>query len=154
MLSEKMRLVRVGPSLADRIGHRSTVTRLIELRERLETDMFPEPIGALKVSAVVLLADVCEALGLNEGETAKVLGAEGAAALACETAVTEGVINRRQVEALDVVRKYGRVTLSTFRAECPDWSDETLRLDLADLVKRGLLVKNGDKKSTSYTLPM
>ena len=153
MLSEQMQLVRTGPSLSERIGHRSTVKRLIELRERLEVDMFPEPIGALNASAVVLLSDVCEALGLDESETAQVLGVEGAAALACETAVSGGVINRRQIEALNLARKYSQVTLGTLRATCPHWSDETLRLDLADLVERGLLVKNGAKKGTSYTLP-
>ena len=153
MLSEKMRLVRTGPGLAERLGHRNTVKQLIELREKLEADMLPEPIGALNVSAVVLLADVCEALGLDEGETARVLGREGTAALACETAAVQNVINQRQIQALAVARKHGQVTLSTYRAVCPGWSDETLRLDLADLVGRGLLVKNGAKRGTSYTLP-
>jgi hypothetical protein len=31
-------------------------------------------------------------------------------------------------------------------------SDETLRLDLADLVARGLLTKNGHNKGTCYVL--
>lgn len=150
---EGMRLVRTGPSLAERIGHKSVMSRLTELRERIEADMLPEPIGALNVSVVVLLADVCEALGLDESETARVLGREGTAALACETAAVQNVINQRQVKALDVARKHSQVALSTYRAVCPGWSDETLRLDLADLVERGLLVKNGAKKGTSYTLP-
>lgn len=160
MLSEQMQLVRTRPSLSERLErkiagahHKRTVSQLCKLREQLEADMFPEPIGALSVSAVVLLADVCEALGLDESETAQVLGVKGAAALACETAVSDGVINQRQIQALGVARKHGQVTLSTFRAVCSDWSDETLRLDLADLVGRGLLTKNGDRKSTHYTLP-
>jgi predicted HTH transcriptional regulator len=149
-----MRLVKTGPGLAEKLQRKRVVGRLREFRERLEADMLPEPIGALNVSAVVLLSDVCEALGLDEGETAQVLGCGGAAALACEMAAVEGVINRRQIQALDIVRKHGSVTLGTYRAVCPGWSDETLRLDLADLVARGLLVKNGAKKGTSYTLPI
>jgi ATP-dependent DNA helicase RecG len=32
------------------------------------------------------------------------------------------------------------------------WAPETLRLDLADLVNRGLLLKIGDKRGTRYIL--
>jgi ATP-dependent DNA helicase RecG len=152
-----LKLVKTGPSLGERLErkiaathHSAVVSRLRKLRERLEADMMPEPLAALVVSAVVLLAEVCDSLGLSEDEKAEVLGPEGMVALAWELAV--GNLNARQTEALNIARRHGSVTLSTFRAVCPKWSDETLRLDLADLVERGLLVKNGDKRGTRYTL--
>lgn len=115
-----VRLVKTGPSLSERverkiagIHHQCVVFQLCELREQIERDMAPESLGVLTVSAVVLLSDVCTALGLDASETTQVLGAVGAAALACETAAARGVINRRQVEALDVARKHGNVTWIT-----------------------------------------
>ena len=152
MLSEQMRLVKTGPGLAEKIEHRRLVRRLREFRESLEVDMSPEPLAALMVSAVVLISDVCMALELDENETAQVLGAEGTAALACEMAIVQKAINHRQIAALGYVRKHGRISLSEFRAVCPQWSNETLRLDLTDLVGRGLLAKNGAKKGTHYIL--
>ena len=56
------------------------------------------------------------------------------------------------LEALCYVERYGRIDHRTYRALCPIWSDETIRLDLADLVNRGLLKKNGRKKGTFYTM--
>ena len=42
--------------------------------------------------------------------------------------------------------------MGIYRQICPYWSDETLRLDLASLVSRGLLAKNGAKRGTHYVL--
>ncbi len=61
-------------------------------------------------------------------------------------------MNERQAKALEYVRKYGRITNREYRALCPDVSAETLRLDLRDLVEKGVLLKVGDKKGTYYIL--
>ena len=114
--------------------------------------MEPEPWTLLECSAVLLLSDICDAFGMAEEEKDLVLGREGVAALQCELATHSGELNARQIAALECVRQHGDITLGTFRAICPHWSDETLRLDLADLVKRGLLAKNGTKKGTRYTM--
>jgi predicted HTH transcriptional regulator len=152
MLSEQMKLVKTGPGLAEKLEHEKLVKRLREFRKSLEADMAPEPLAALTVSAVVLLSDVCAALGLDENRTAQVLGAEGMATLACEVAIMQKTINHRQIAALACTREHGRIRLSEFRAICPHWSDETLRLDLVDLVKRGMLSKKGNKRGAHYIL--
>ena len=61
-------------------------------------------------------------------------------------------MNERQAKALTYVQEHGRVTNREYRRFCPDVSAETLRLDLADLVERGVLLKIGDKKGTYYIL--
>jgi hypothetical protein len=156
---KSMRLVKVGPSLSERLGqqmaairHKDVIACLRRFREQLERDMEPESWTLLECSAVLLLSDVCDALRITEEEKAVVLGQEGVAILRCELATSSGDLNARQVAALSCVRKHGEITLSTFRAVCPQWSDETLRLDLTDLVRRRLLSKDGDKKGTRYTL--
>jgi ATP-dependent DNA helicase RecG len=57
-------------------------------------------------------------------------------------------MNERQMRALAHVREFGRITNRDYRAVCPNVSPETLRLDLADLVDKGLLLKVGDKRGT------
>jgi ATP-dependent DNA helicase RecG len=64
----------------------------------------------------------------------------------------EGRMNERQIHALQYVQQYGRITNREYREICPDVSPETLRLDLADLVDKGLALKIGDKKGTYYIL--
>jgi len=59
-------------------------------------------------------------------------------------------MNERQMRALAHVREFGRITNRDYRIICPNVSPETLRLDLADLVDRGLLLKVGDKRGTYY----
>ena len=61
-------------------------------------------------------------------------------------------MNERQAKALTYVQEHGRITNREYRRFCPDVSAETLRLDLADLVERGVLLKIGDKKGTYYIL--
>jgi len=160
---ETMRLVRIGPSLRERVErqiaewhHRVVVARLRHFRQQLERDMEPELWITLEAPMVLLLSDVCEALSLNEEERATILGQLGKQALA-EILETGSVtrpkvpVNDRQAKALAHMRKHGAITLSAYRVICPYWSDETLRLDLANLVARGLLVKNGAKRGTHYT---
>ena len=153
----KWQLIKVGPSLSEHIASRQRehmIARLRYLREQWGEEMEPEPWTALESRAVLILNDVCNALDLTEGERAKVLGQEGVAALLGELdAKVYLTLNVRQLTALATCEKHGRVTLRVYRAACPQWSDETLRLDLADLVKRGLLVKNGEKRGTFYALP-
>ena len=61
-------------------------------------------------------------------------------------------MNERQAKALEYVQRHGRITNREYRALCPDVSAETLRLDLKDLVDKGVLLKVGDKKGTYYIL--
>jgi len=62
------------------------------------------------------------------------------------------VMNERQAKALEYLQRHGRITNREYRALCPDVSAETLRLDLKDLVDKGVLLKIGDKKGTYYIL--
>jgi len=162
---DTVRLVRTGPNLRERVERRIAgchrrimVARLRSFRQQVERDMEPEPWTKLEVPMVLLLSDVCEALALNEEERASILGQQGQQALT-EYLETRPVIQSwtpvsdRQIKALDYVREHGSISLGTYREICPYWSDETLRLDLASLAARGLLVKNGVKKGTFYTLP-
>jgi ATP-dependent DNA helicase RecG len=61
-------------------------------------------------------------------------------------------MNERQAKALAYVQRNGRITNREYRELCGDVTAETLRLDLVDLVKRGVLLKIGDKRSTYYIL--
>ena len=61
-------------------------------------------------------------------------------------------MNERQAKALTYVQEHSRITNREYRTLCPDVSAETLRLDLADLVERGILIKIGAKKGTYYIL--
>jgi ATP-dependent DNA helicase RecG len=61
-------------------------------------------------------------------------------------------LNERQLRAYHHLQQYTRITNREFHELCPDVSPETLRLDLADLVEKGLVVKIGDKKGTYYML--
>lgn len=61
-------------------------------------------------------------------------------------------MNERQTRAVNFVRENGSITNREYQRLCPDVSGETLRLDLVDLVERGLLLKIGAKKGTYYIL--
>ena len=65
-------------------------------------------------------------------------------------AAWENNMNERQMHALAHVQEYGRINNSDYRVLCPNVSPETLRLDLVDLVDKGLLLKTGDKRGTFY----
>jgi predicted HTH transcriptional regulator len=159
-----MRLVRTGPSLKERIGrriaaahHRTVLNKLRRFREELEREMEPVSWTELEAPMVTLVADVCDALALTEEERADILGQEG------ERALTEFLASRpiprfrlsrneRQDKAMAYAQEKGEINLSAYRELCPFWSDETLRLDLANLVKRKVLTKNGDRRGTVYKL--
>jgi len=61
-------------------------------------------------------------------------------------------MNERQAKALAYVQEHDRITNREYRTFCPDVSAETLRLDLADLVEQGILLKIGERKGTYYIL--
>jgi predicted HTH transcriptional regulator len=161
-----MRLVRVAPSLRERLErriaamhHKAVVGRLRRFREGLEDQMTPEDWTTLEAPMVTLLSDVCDALALTGAECAAVLGKAGERTLAeilesRPVPRSHALLNERQVQALHFVRQHRRITNRQYSALCPDVSAETLRLDLADLAARGLLVKNGRKKGTHYILPI
>ncbi|MBC7870784.1 MAG: putative DNA binding domain-containing protein [Chitinophagaceae bacterium] len=60
--------------------------------------------------------------------------------------------NHRQARALQYIRDNGSITNREYRLLCEGISAETLRLDLADMVEKGILVKVGSKKGTYYIL--
>ncbi|MCC6804571.1 MAG: putative DNA binding domain-containing protein [Anaerolineae bacterium] len=60
--------------------------------------------------------------------------------------------NHRQARALQYIRDHGSITNREYRSLCQGVSAETLRLDLADMVERGILLKVGSKKGTYYIL--
>jgi ATP-dependent DNA helicase RecG len=58
----------------------------------------------------------------------------------------------RQLRALRYLASHGMITNSDYRELCPEVSVETVRLDLRDLVTRGILLRVGDKRGTYYVL--
>ena len=121
---EAMRLVKTSPSLRERlerriavVNHRAVVGRLHRFREGIERDMQPEPWTNLEAPMLVMLADLCDALGLDEREKATVLGAEGVLALSdtLETSIRyvsppSLPMNERQVIAMRYVREHSEIS--------------------------------------------
>ncbi|MCA9894784.1 MAG: putative DNA binding domain-containing protein [Anaerolineae bacterium] len=60
--------------------------------------------------------------------------------------------NHRQARALQYIREQGSITNREYRSLCEGVSAETLRLDLVDMVEKGILIKVGSKKGTHYIL--
>lgn len=60
--------------------------------------------------------------------------------------------NHRQAQALQYIRDNGSITNREYRKLCEGVSAETLRLDLVDMVEKGILMKVGSKKGTHYIL--
>ncbi len=61
-------------------------------------------------------------------------------------------MNERQMKAMSFIEESGRITNRDYRQLCSNVNPETIRLDLVDLVDKGLLLKIGDKKGTYYIL--
>jgi ATP-dependent DNA helicase RecG len=59
-------------------------------------------------------------------------------------------LNPRQMRALQFLAQHERITNSQYQQLCPEVTPETLRLDLKDLVERGILLRVGDKRGTYY----
>ncbi len=68
------------------------------------------------------------------------------------TPAWEKVMNERQARALAYLHERGQITNREYQQLCPSVSAETLRLDLVDLVERGVLMRIGAKKGTYYIL--
>ena len=64
----------------------------------------------------------------------------------------ERSMNDRQLKAMEFVQRNGTITNRDYRDLCPHVGQETIRLDLADLVSKGILLKIGDKRGTRYIL--
>jgi ATP-dependent DNA helicase RecG len=60
--------------------------------------------------------------------------------------------NYRQTRALQYIRDNGSITNREYRQLCQGVTAETLRLDLVDLVDKGIIIKLGSKKGTYYIL--
>lgn len=63
-------------------------------------------------------------------------------------------LNERQIKAIQFLRQNTRITNKDLRELCPDVTPETLRLDMADLVDKSIVIKIGDKRGTFYMLKM
>ncbi|NJN84621.1 MAG: hypothetical protein HC802_21600 [Caldilineaceae bacterium] len=61
-------------------------------------------------------------------------------------------MNERQIKAMEYVQREGTITNREYRELCSHVGAESLRLDLADLVNKGVLLKIGDKRGTRYIL--
>jgi predicted HTH transcriptional regulator len=157
----QMQLVKVGPSWRERAEqfvarqhHHAVVNRLRRFREGLEAGMEPEPWTTIEAPAVTFLADICDALHLTANEKAEVLGAEGQQAqddILAERVRPQKRLNERQQQALAEVEQRGYITNGDLRQAFPQVTAETLRLDLVDLVQRGLLQRQGRCRGTVYT---
>lgn len=157
----QMQLVKVGPSLRERaeqfvVGkhHQVVVNQLRRFREELEAGTEPEPWTILEAPAVTFLADICDALHLTATQKAEVLGADGQQAQDCilaEQIRPQKHLNKRQQQALVEVQQRGHIRNGDLQQVYPEVTAETLRLDLADLVQRGLLRRQGRCRGTVYT---
>lgn len=129
------------------------VLRLIRFREYLEHWMAPEPWILVEAPMVVLISDICDVLGLTGEEKAEILGSNGQMTIKViqESRINIIPLNERQMKALHYLSKTERITNGEYQQLCPYVSTETLRLDLADLVARGLLEKHGRCRGTYYT---
>lgn len=67
-------------------------------------------------------------------------------------AAWENNMNERQMKAIEHMQRHGSITNGDYQKLCQHVGSETLRLDLADLVNRGVLLKIGDKRGTRYIL--
>ncbi len=64
----------------------------------------------------------------------------------------EGNMNERQLKVMQFLERQTTITNREYREICPHVGAETLRLDLVDLVNKGVLLKIGDKRGTRYIL--
>jgi len=61
-------------------------------------------------------------------------------------------LSPRQLRALRYLADHDMITNSDYRELCPEVSSETVRLDLRDMVTRGILLRVGDKRGAYYVL--
>jgi len=53
-------------------------------------------------------------------------------------------LNKRQIIAMESIKKIGKITNKGYREMFPEISDETARLDLSTMVRKKLLNKRGE----------
>ncbi|OYT53621.1 MAG: hypothetical protein B6U72_05330 [Candidatus Altiarchaeales archaeon ex4484_2] len=61
-------------------------------------------------------------------------------------------LNERQRQAVEYLRKHRRITNRDYRRLFPNISPETARLDLKNLIEKGIIEKQGIKKGAYYIL--
>jgi len=61
-------------------------------------------------------------------------------------------LNKRQIVAMEYIKKIGKITNKNYREMFPEISNETARLDLSTLVRKKLLNKRGEKRGVYYTV--
>ena len=61
-------------------------------------------------------------------------------------------LNKRQIVAMEYIKKIGKITNKNYREMFPEISNETARLDLNTMVRKMLLNKRGEKKGVYYIL--
>ena len=61
-------------------------------------------------------------------------------------------LNERQKKAIEYLKENKEITLSKFRVLYPEISDRTMRKDLADIVKAGIMKPVGEKRGRKYVL--
>ncbi|MCD6520348.1 MAG: putative DNA binding domain-containing protein [Anaerolineae bacterium] len=99
--------------------------------EAMQRDNHPPPeFRATETSFTVILRNAIDEIELLYGE----------------------ILNPRQMRALRFLQAHDRITNSQYRELCPEVSAETVRLDLKDLVQKGILLKIGEKRGTYYVL--
>lgn len=62
------------------------------------------------------------------------------------------VLNDRQQQIMEYIKEFKTVKIGDIESHLPQYSRNTLKKDLAFLVKEGLLLKTGEKKGTQYHL--
>ena len=135
-------------------GKQAIVARLRHLRQQLEDGMAPESWTDLEVPAFILLADVCDVLRLTSAEKDAVLGEDGRQRqdAMLDERIRPRPLNERQLHALAEVERRGRLANGDLHQVFPHLSAEAIRLDLSDLVRRGLMRRHGRCRGTTYTL--
>jgi len=53
-------------------------------------------------------------------------------------------LNKRQITAMEYIKKIGKITNKNYREMFPEISNETARLDLSTMVRKKLLNKRGE----------
>lgn len=61
-------------------------------------------------------------------------------------------LNKRQIVAMEYIKKIGKITNKSYREMFPEISNETARFDLSTMVRKKLLNKRGEKRGVYYTI--
>lgn len=119
----------------ERLGY--GIDRMLRLMQDFElpAPLFEETAGGFRVTL----------LGANQSRPSEAQWRELAA-------YGDLDLNLRQEKALIFVASHRRITNRDYQTLCPDVHSETLRRDLADLVRKDVLLKIGEKRATYYIL--